>query len=299
MIREAASRAVKDLPASFEIGASVAQESLESVGQAIDDIGFAVWKSTAEIISEGRRKLVDNSDSDNISNSDNNSSRSFSDAKKYSRFENQLNAIQCDHDTYCTEPEDMEDFERWRSGFKVDDYEMRGEIDSLVSGDGVVSKVYRELVCGSSKVVDEDTFWCRYFFRVHKLKEAEEARVRLVKRAMDEEEDLRWDFDEDDSKVADTSTKVLENVVEKGESVDSCKDSDVSVVSSQRSMQEEEDMGWDKIEDIGNTDDENKVEGNCSKVDLRKRLSAAEEDEDLSWDIEDDEEVKEDEKIKP
>ncbi|XP_002516811.3 protein trichome birefringence-like 43 isoform X1 [Ricinus communis] len=51
VIRDVASRAVKVLPASFEIGASVAQESLETVGQAIDDIGATVWKSTAQIIS--------------------------------------------------------------------------------------------------------------------------------------------------------------------------------------------------------------------------------------------------------
>lgn len=46
IIRGVASRAVND---SLEIGASVAQEKLESVGQAIDDIGGSVWKSTAQI----------------------------------------------------------------------------------------------------------------------------------------------------------------------------------------------------------------------------------------------------------
>ena len=51
VIREVASRAVKDLPGSLDVGASVAQESLESVGQAIDDIDASVWKLTAEIIS--------------------------------------------------------------------------------------------------------------------------------------------------------------------------------------------------------------------------------------------------------
>ncbi|KAI9126533.1 hypothetical protein K1719_002129 [Acacia pycnantha] len=38
IIPEATSRAVKNLPALLDVGASVAQESLESVGQAIDDI---------------------------------------------------------------------------------------------------------------------------------------------------------------------------------------------------------------------------------------------------------------------
>jgi hypothetical protein len=70
--------------------------------------------------------------------------------------------------------------------------------------------------------------------------------------------------------------------------VESGRDSDVSLVSSQPSLPEE-DLGWDEIEDIG-SNDENKGDavGSSYRVDLHKRLSAAEEDEDLSWDIEDD-----------
>ncbi|KAJ9549709.1 hypothetical protein OSB04_022252 [Centaurea solstitialis] len=49
VIREAAARAVKDLPTSLEAGAGLAQESLESVGQAIDDLGSTV----TEIIAQG------------------------------------------------------------------------------------------------------------------------------------------------------------------------------------------------------------------------------------------------------
>ncbi|OMO98344.1 hypothetical protein COLO4_13981 [Corchorus olitorius] len=131
IIRSVASRAVND---SLEIGATVAQEKLESVGQAIDDIGSSVWKSTAQIISNDGEKCLKND----------------------------------------------------------------------------------EEKAGSSE------------------------------------------------------------------------DSDVSVVSSHVSMPEEE--GWDEIEEIPSSD-ENKGEhvGNANKVDLHKRLSVAEEDEDLSWDIEDDE----------
>ncbi|KAK1591613.1 hypothetical protein Q3G72_010388 [Acer saccharum] len=343
VIREVASRAVKDLPASFEIGASVAQESLESVGQAIDDIGITVWKSTAEIISQGRLNLTtpsidhENSDSDNNYS---NSSRRLSDVKKYSRFEMQLNAIQCNYDTYCTEPEDLEEYERWRQGFVLDDDERSREIESLVSENGVVGEIYKEVVC-ASELVDEETFWSRYFYRVHKLTQAEEARARLVQRAisMDEEEDLSWDFDDDDeesgvslvkgelsgnievekrdsnessmkkndveedSKNGDSGVEendnekvvIVEGKVENGES---CKDSDVSLVSTptQPSMPEEEDLGWDEIEDTGSSDEnkEGDVVGSTSRVDLQKRLSATEEDEDLSWDIEDDDDNDED-----
>lgn len=47
IIRSVASRAVTG---SLDIGASVAQGKLESVGQAIYDIDSSVWKSTAQII---------------------------------------------------------------------------------------------------------------------------------------------------------------------------------------------------------------------------------------------------------
>ena len=56
-------------------------------------------------------------------------------------------------------------------------------------------------------------------------------------------------------------------------------------------QEEEEDPGWDDIEDLSSID-ENKTRqqsgGGASKVDLWKRLSATEQEEDLSWDIEDD-----------
>ncbi|KHN33087.1 hypothetical protein glysoja_010078 [Glycine soja] len=57
-------------------------------------------------------------------------------------------------------------------------------------------------------------------------------------------------------------------------------------------MPGEEDIGWDEIEDI-ESNDESKGDGvgSASRIDLRKRLSVADQDEDLSWDIEDDDDV--------
>lgn len=74
---------------------------------------------------------------------------------------------------------------------------------------------------------------------------------------------------------------------------ESHKDGDVKVASSQASVPEEEDLGWDEIEDLSSID-EKKVthSGSPNRAELRKRLSAAEEEEDLSWDIEDDDDDK-------
>ncbi|KAK7837924.1 hypothetical protein CFP56_020588 [Quercus suber] len=72
VIREVASRAVMDFPASLNAGASIPQELLELVGQAIDDIGSSVWKSAAEIVTHGADNLfvavAAGSDSDSDSN---------------------------------------------------------------------------------------------------------------------------------------------------------------------------------------------------------------------------------------
>ncbi|KAL6343374.1 hypothetical protein AAG906_024739 [Vitis piasezkii] len=342
VIRDVASRAVKDLPASLEVGASVAQDSLESVGQAIDDIGSSVWRGTAEIITHGRDALLAAEEHDIDSPSDSSSqqlsSQSLS-SQRYSRFDVQLRAIQCDENTYREEPEDLDGFSKWKLGFVLED--KSAEIENLSEANGVMGEIYSKVV---PNVVDHDTFWSRYFYRIHKLKLVEDARVNLVNRAIagDEEEDLSWDIDDDEDdeeksngselkrelNQENSSASVMEQkIVENSRLEESLKkgvvheqpdervnsdgrsDSDksetksekmisegrtdsVSIVSSPPSLPEEEDLGWDEIEDIGSID-ENKVGVSGSpanKADLRKRLSAAEEDEDLTWDIEDDDE---------
>ncbi|XP_061359674.1 uncharacterized protein LOC133303726 isoform X1 [Gastrolobium bilobum] len=380
VIREAASRAVKDLPSSLDAGASVAQESLESVGQAIDDIGSTVWKSTAQIISHGRDSLVASDfDSDyfDSSNNDNNivgkkqlmsSNSQGLDLKPYSRFDALVRALQSDVNTYLEEPEDLGNFNEWKLGFELDKKEE--EIRNLIEENGIVSEIYEKVVPSRT---ENESFWSRYFYRLHKLKQVEDTRAKLVKHATlgDEAEDLSWDFDDEDdgyepkgstsgvSELKKESSAVVatdgasvvnvndlviendgkdvppesktdgddqsgevnynENVAsnvsatgsDSGDKLDdkyeekeasevkpdndnggSCKDSDISVVSSQPSMPGEEDIGWDEIEDI-ESNDENRgdVVGSTIRIDLRKRLSAADQDEDLSWDIEDDDEA--------
>ncbi|XP_039156035.1 uncharacterized protein LOC104414932 [Eucalyptus grandis] len=354
VIREAASRAVKDLPTSLEAGASVAQESLESVGQAIDDIGATVVKSTAEILSHGKEALLDlESDSSDYGSGRRPSSAGAAqnpDFKKYSRFDAQLRAIQSDAGVYREEPEGSEEYGEWKLGFSLE--EKREEIEGLIGEGGVMREMYEKVV---PEEVDHENFWTRYFYRVHKLKVAEDARARLVKRAIsgDEEEDLRWDFEDEDEEGGaaafggeerkcragekcagggengghwETSSAGLVLALEKsvaGEeeksdseksgsdasevkaderantegktdktdtTSESCKDSDVSIISTQPSMPEVADLGWDEIEDmVGNDEGKRDSVSSASRIDLRKRLSGAEE-EDLTWDIEDDDE---------
>ncbi|XP_040995950.1 protein DOS2-like [Juglans microcarpa x Juglans regia] len=294
LIRDVASRAAKELPASLVAGASVTQESLESVGHAIDGIGSSVWKSTAEIISQGRDAfLAPDPHSDSSENNDNNNSSIITkrlstnnsqgpDLKRYSRFDAQVRAIQGDMNTYLEEPEDLERYNEWKLGFVLD--EKGEEIENLIGENGVIGEIYGKVVPSR---IDKESFWGRYFYRVHKLKQAEDARAKLVKRAIsgEEEEDLTWDFDDEgeennasDSKVESSGhdnvevgskqkndetpggIKLEERSDEKGvlegktDSVECGRESEVSVVSSQRLLPEEEDLGWDEIEDVGSID---------------------------------------------
>ncbi|CAK9151019.1 unnamed protein product [Ilex paraguariensis] len=383
LFREVANRAVKDLPASIEVGASVAHGAIDGV-----------LKSTAEIIAHGKETLLAPSDieSDTPDTNLNLSSR------RYSRFDTQLRAIQSDVKTYSEEPEDLEDYNKWKLGFVLE--EKNEEVENLVAESGALEGIYTRVVPNE---VDRETFWSRYFYRVHKLDQQESVRANLVKRAIsiDDEEELTWDVDDEDDdaqenngspkgdkfedkefgnkdlpqilkeesdgsskgyklenkelggkdltqivkeeaykesqsgssrvddgkednmlSVGSVNSKAgrsnVDNVADKKElsiqtlkvrsdevvsksddkvvldgkadSGESCKDSDVSFVSSQQSIPDEQDLEWDEIDDVGSSDEKVTHDGSPNRAEVRKRLSAAEEDEDLSWDIEDDDE---------
>ncbi|KAK1428267.1 hypothetical protein QVD17_17097 [Tagetes erecta] len=367
LFREVASRAVKELPSSIEVGTS-----------AID----GVLKSTVDIIAQGKEALFvpsDVDDSDDSGNRRGSSDRSGLDLMRYSRFDAQLNAIRSDERGYCEDPEDLDDYNKWKLGFVIGD--KKDEIESLVGENGALEGIYSKVVPNE---VDDATFWFRYFYKVHKLEQQEEMRAKLVKRSLsvDDDEDLSWDVDDDDeeeqqqqhpkqqpqqqhqeqqheadklilnsskgedsddvrkkestddeirtqsSKIVDEDKEMTTNVVSvetnneelelKGENVSAVekaepvtksdvkvdskvesgevKDVNVTAKSDQHSFQEDEDLEWDEIEDLGKTDDKNVAHGDITnKADLRKRLSTAvDEEEDLSWDIEDD-----DEPVKP
>ncbi|GER30157.1 BSD domain-containing protein [Striga asiatica] len=318
VIRQAASRVVQDLPARLESGAAIAQESLEAVGQAIDNVGSTV----SEII--GKDLNFDDPTSAQSVEGERDLLNSTREAKPYNRMEAMIRALQCDIRTYCDEVE-ANGYLEWRTGFQMED--KRGEIEHLVKENGIIMEIYNEIV---PLKVDEETFWCRYFYRADNLVKAEEERARIVKKAIlrEEEEELSWDFDDDNdhddgnrnnengdcnSKDSLAKGKVVDNaevenreIVGVGSSgtksdeenlrkklIDNEKElsdgklgSDISIISSQQSSHAEDDLGWDEIEDIGS-----EVGNTMSKsVDLHKRLNSAEkeDEEELTWDVEDD-----------
>ncbi|QHO44585.1 BSD domain-containing protein [Arachis hypogaea] len=195
----------------------VAHGSLETVGQAIDQLGSTVVKGTAQIISQGKEAiLAADLDSDNNSNKSTKSPSkdgSSSNLKGYSRFEAQIRAIQGDASTYTDEPEDLEEYGKWKSGFSLEGKDK--ELEGLLIENEAMESIYKRLVPNS---VDNESFWLRYFYKVYKLKKAEDVRARLVTTMSREEEDLSWDVtdvednDDDDDDEEEEEEEGEENV---------------------------------------------------------------------------------------
>ncbi|KAL8530743.1 hypothetical protein ACS0TY_007690 [Phlomoides rotata] len=319
LLRETASRAVKELPASLEAA-------------------HGVLKSTVNIIS--KESLGFSPDGESGTPGTNRSSG------RYSRFEAQVSAIQNDLNTFCVEPEDGEDYSKWKLGFELENY--IDVIESLIGGNGIMEGVYKRVVPSS---VAGETFWCRYLYRVEKLKQQESLRANLVRRAIsvDDDELSSWDFDDeeeeddgngenvasggiskptrDDGNKGDASDGEASNVVELSnkstvdvskeenpqtvgevkrdekvksedsndgkvmveETGESGEKSDAKIVSSHQSKvveeEEEEDLGWDEIESDTGSGGGKRISaddhgGSPKKDDLRKRLTGGGGDDD-------------------
>ncbi|KAK7378316.1 hypothetical protein VNO80_03755 [Phaseolus coccineus] len=173
----------------------VAHGSLETVGHVIDQFGNTVAKGTANIISHGKDAILLDSESDNDVNTKNKrctDKKSFN-SRRYSRFDAQVRAIQGDVSTYTEVPEDLDGYEKWKSGFSLEG--KSEEMEELLRENEGMESVYRRVV---PNVVDRNTFWCRYYYRVYRFKKTEDMRARLVRRMSREEEELSWDVEDDD-----------------------------------------------------------------------------------------------------
>ncbi|KAK7396350.1 hypothetical protein VNO78_17284 [Psophocarpus tetragonolobus] len=169
----------------------VAQGSLESV---FDQFGNTVVKGTAQLISHGKDTILLDSDSDsyNIKSNHGTQHKSFH-SKRYSRFDSQVRLIQGDVSTYTQVPEDLDEYEKWKSGFSLEG--KSDELEGVLKENEAMESVYKRVV---PNVVDRDTFWFRYYYRVYRFKKAEDVRARLVRRMSRDEEELSWDVEEED-----------------------------------------------------------------------------------------------------
>ncbi|CAL9048945.1 uncharacterized protein LOC103978887 [Musa acuminata AAA Group] len=238
-----------------EFGTGLKKET-EAVGKAaaraFRDLDGSVWRGTGE-------EAVETGDDSGPTNT-------VSSSRRYSRFDVELLTVQSEVRTFSEDPEEAEDFSKWRSEFDL--VEKEEEIENLCRENGALLRLLNKLVPG---VVEYETFWFRYYYRVRKLKQAEDARAKLVRRMIRREEELEelsWEVDDDDEgdeeeleteenkeekkdREAKSTCKSDEAVVAEG----SCKDGEFLIISTQNSVSEEDDLGWDEIEDLGEHDE--------------------------------------------
>jgi len=79
-------------------------------------------------------------------------------------FETRLQAIQRDSGTYTDEPEKSKLFDYFTKNFSRDLREK--DITDVLSSNNFMKELFARIVPG---IVDEDAFWCRYFFKVYAL----------------------------------------------------------------------------------------------------------------------------------
>ncbi|KAJ0693129.1 hypothetical protein HanPI659440_Chr15g0593661 [Helianthus annuus] len=108
------------------------------INSAID----GVLESMVEVISQGTTVVLEPSDADDSVNLE-----SVRSSRVYNRFKSQLNAIQTDVRTYCDDPEDLDEYNKWKLDFVLSD--MEGEIEKLIGSSG----------SGKDLQADEDLEW--------------------------------------------------------------------------------------------------------------------------------------------
>lgn len=125
------------------------------------------------------------------------------------RFEQRVFELQANPDTYCEPAKDLDAFEAWSATFSLDENEEA--CIALLDRHSSIAELYERVV---PRIVEEETFWMRYFFANHVLEVEEERRRKLLERAenavggSDNEED--WgddDWDDDDAPEEDSSAQ--------------------------------------------------------------------------------------------
>lgn len=144
------------------------QDTFEQVGEKIELLGQKMFQgagqlanlvkvTTREAIEETRDVLKETRDA--FAAKEIKTPR-----REKDEFETRLQAIQRDSGTYTEEPENSKLFDYFTENFSRDLREK--DITDVLSSNNFMKELFARIVPG---IVDEDAFWCRYFFNVYAL----------------------------------------------------------------------------------------------------------------------------------
>jgi BSD domain len=212
---------LEQLPGSSAARAKEAAAQLQQAGVSLTQMGHRVVANTSEMFDhfsnaiQAEMNAVQDRDSKTSFSSGgvggggaSSSSRSLNrnESTKFSRVDADVAAMQRDSSTYCDEPDDIDDFETWTAAFDLSG--AKPDIAKILSENTFMSELQARIV---PVVVDHESFWTRYFYRLHKLEERHAKVAALASRAQMEEDDLGWGTEEEEE---DDDVLVKEEVME-------------------------------------------------------------------------------------
>ncbi|KAH7622196.1 putative BSD domain-containing protein 1 [Nannochloris sp. 'desiccata'] len=196
---------LEHLPGSGAARAKEAAAHLQQAGASLSQMGHRVALNTSEMFDhfsnaiQAEMNAVQDRDlnTNTFRGGGASSSRSLhrgNESTKFSRFDADVASMQRDSSTYCDEPDDNEDFETWVAVFDLPS--RKPDIAKILSENTFMSELQTRIV---PVVVDYESFWTRYFYRLHKLEERHAKVAALASRtAQMEEDDLGWGTDEEE-----------------------------------------------------------------------------------------------------
>eukprot|EP00898_Chlorokybus_atmophyticus_P001742 jgi/Chlat1/2569/Chrsp175S02414 len=190
---EKTSTKLPQLPNILENQAVTAQEQVEAMGRGLETFGSSVFRGTTEIFQQVREAVAMETEFKAKKTRPARPDRPvYAVSGKYSRMHAEVSAMQRDSSTYCDEPEDAADYAAWKEAFRMED--KQADIEGVLKDNAFMQELQTRIV---PLIVERETFWMRYFYRLYKLQQAQEARNELMKRAtVSEEDELSWDVDD-------------------------------------------------------------------------------------------------------
>ena len=146
------------------------QESMEVLGNTIESLGKSIIGGTTELLSQMKETVQQEMQAASIKHRQTQqeaakmkkTAAGSEEERKRKRYEDKVSAMQRDSSTYCDEPEDLDYYDTWLSHFALEAHE--AQIQETLKGNAFMSELQSRIV---PLIVDRETFWTQYFFRLH------------------------------------------------------------------------------------------------------------------------------------
>ena len=141
-------------------------DELEKVGEKIELLGQKMFVGAGKILNQVKETTRDaiKETHEAIKETRDAFAKDTKPKRVRDEFALRVHAIQRDSRTYCDEPKEKELYKCFRGEFTIGT-RVR-EISTVLGSNNFMKELFARIV---PTVVDEDTFWCRYFFKIYEL----------------------------------------------------------------------------------------------------------------------------------